>query len=172
MIPTCIPRTIAAASFFVLASAVLHSPHADAASMRTISVSATGVCDAPLPVYNVHLRRRPVALQNESDQSVFVSCTLPTDVMGDSNSGSVVVGFKSFAGAATVSCTMVSGTSGAQVFYVPRDQAIAANGRAGITWLQVNKWSNSGTYAFSCNLPAGVAMETITYTQTDSGGRV
>lgn len=165
-------RVLAAAGIGLCLSVALHSPAAGAATQRTINLSATSVCEAPLPTFNVHLRKRPVAVQNESDRPVFVSCTLPTDGHGHWNSGSVEVTFASFDGAATVNCTMVSGTSGDQVFYVPQEVAVAANGRVTLAWTQINKWSYPGTYAFSCNLPPGVAMETISYTQTDTGGRL
>ena len=165
-------RVLAAAGIGLCLSAALHAPAAGAATQRTINLSATSVCEAPLPTFNVHLRKRPVAVQNESDRPVFVSCTLPTDGNGNANTGSVEVSFASFDSAATISCTMVSGTSGNQVFYVPQDVAIEANGRVSMLWTNINKWSYPGTYAFSCNLPPGVAMETISYTQTDSSGRL
>lgn len=172
MIATQIHRALAAAGTGLCLSLVLHSPVADAATQRTINLSATSVCEAPLPVYNVQLRKRPVAVQNESDSSVFVTCTLPTDDYGHSNTGTVEVTFASFDGAAAnIGCTMVSGTRGAQVFYVSQERSLAASGRVSMTWENINKWS-SGMYAFSCNLPSGVAMETITYTQTDTSGRV
>ncbi|MGY1458538.1 MULTISPECIES: hypothetical protein [unclassified Luteimonas] len=172
MIASPVHRALVAAGACVCLSMAVHSPAADAATQRTINLSATSVCEAPLPVFNVHLRKRPVAVQNESDRPVFVSCTLPTDSAGQSNTGSVRVSFATFGEAATISCTMVSGTRGAQVFYVPEERALAANGRVVMDWNDINKWSTSGTYAFSCNLPPGVVMETITYTQTDTGGRL
>jgi len=172
MIATHVQRALAAAGTGLCLSMALHSPVADAATQRTINLSATSVCEAPLPVFNVHLRKRPVAVQNESDSPVFVTCTLPTDNAGHSNTGTVEVTFASFDGAvSTIGCTMVSGTRGAQVFYVPGEVLLPASGRVALVWENVNKWT-SGMYAFSCNLPPGVAMETITYTQTDTGGRV
>lgn len=169
---TTVPTALLAAATCACLSIALHSPDAAAATQRTINLSATSVCEAPLPVFNVHLRKRPVAVQNESDRPVFVSCTLPTDSAGQSTTGSVRVSFASFGEAATISCTMVSGTTDPQVFYVPQERALAADGRVVMDWNNVNKWSTSGTYSFSCNLPPGVAMETITYTQTDTSGRV
>lgn len=172
MKPVSIPRALACAGLCIVATAILTPGEALAAVTRTVNVSSTGVCDAPLPVYNDHLRRRPVAVQNESSEPVFVSCTLPTDTLGARSTGSVRVSFKSTAGAATVNCTMVSGTRGAQVMYVPKGQALAAGSRATLEWTAIDKWSSSGTYSFSCTLPPGVAMETISHTQTDSAGRL
>ncbi|MEN1928882.1 hypothetical protein WCE37_07775 [Luteimonas sp. MJ250] len=172
MIDRRFPRALASAGLCVFVSLLLQPVDASAATTRTINVSATGICDAPLPHFNVNLRRRPVAVQNQGAQPVFVSCTLATDDYGQSTTGAVRVTFKSSGDAASVSCTMVSGTRDAQVFYVGAEQAIPAGGRASVAWQQINKWSTSGTYSFNCHLPPGVAMETVTYTQTDSAGRL
>jgi hypothetical protein len=164
------PRAFARAGLCVLAVAALHAPTVLAAE-RTINVSATGICDAPLPVFNAELRRRPVAVQNESTRPVFVTCTLPTDREGQSATGKVRVGFRASGPAATISCTMVSGTD-AVTYYVVEDVQIAGGGQASVFWEDIDKWSSSGTYSFSCNLPAGVAMDTISYTQTGIQGRI
>jgi hypothetical protein len=165
MIPSNPARALAAAGGFALVFAVLHAPAvAQNFKARTINVSATSICEAPLPTYNVQLRKRPVAVQNESNEAVFISCTLPADGVGFSQGASVRVNFRASGAGATVACTMVSGID-SSLDYVPREQAIPAGGVAFIQWDAINKRTNAGTYALSCLLPAGVAMETISHTQ-------
>jgi hypothetical protein len=165
MIPSSSRRGLAAAGACALAFAGLHAPaFSQSFAARTINVSATSICDAPLPVYNVQLRKRPVAVQNESTEAVFVTCTLPADFVGFSQAASVRVDFQALGAGATIACTMVSGIDTA-LNYVTREQAVPGGGTASIQWDAIDKRTNAGTYAFNCLLPAGVAMETISHTQ-------
>lgn len=139
---------------------------AEAAEVRAVSISPVANCEAPLPVFNATLRKRPVAIANEGASRIFVSCTLMSDTMGQ-DKGSITVSFASNGPSGRVDCTLVAGGTITQD-YLAGSVDVPAGGRARLYWDQVSKRNPAGSYAFSCVLPPDLEMSTITFAQFDN----
>lgn len=164
-------RTPVAASLaLAVLAAVSHAPGAAAAEIRAISVSPTAICEAPLPVFNATLRKRPVAIANEGTAGIYVSCTLMTDGIGEYQ-GWISVSFRSAGPAANVPCTLVAGGTITQDF-IPGSVNVPAGATRRLEWGEAHKRDPSGSYAFSCLLPAGIEMSTITFAQISHSNRL
>ncbi|MGY0651961.1 hypothetical protein ACW7GZ_08860 [Luteimonas sp. A537] len=164
-------RMSAAASCALALFVVLHASAASAATERVQRVSATAVCEAPLPVFDTTLRKRPIGINNEGGASVFVSCSLPADSAAPPGGASVSARFAMIGGAVpvTVECQLVAGTPDA-LTYTAGSIVVPAAGSAWLTWNGVDKGAASGTLNFSCNLPPRVDLSTIMYREVDAAG--
>lgn len=89
--------------------AALPVPKAQAAvNMVVYQQPAVGNCEAPLPVYDAHLRKRPGGILNEGTTPIYVACGMASDPLADidgvwvtfTNRGSVEQAVK---------CTLVTG---------------------------------------------------------------
>ena len=146
-------------------------PTARAAEYRDVSISPVMNCEAPLPVFNATLRKRPVAIANEGTTGIYVSCTLQSDSLAAATRGWISVGFASNRPSARVECTLVAGDT-ITVDYHAGAVDVAAGGRARLYWDEVSRRNTGGSYAFSCVLPPGVEMSTITFSQFDNANRL
>lgn len=164
-------RMSAAASCALGLFAMLHAPAASAATERVQRVSATAVCEAPLPVFDTTLRKRPIGITNQGGPSVFVSCSLPADSAAPPGGASVSARFAMIGEAppVTVQCQLVAGTADAPT-YTAGSIVVPAAGSAWLTWNGVDKGTASATLNFSCHLPSGVDLSTIMYREVDAAG--
>jgi len=164
-------RTPAMATCALALAALLHAPDSQAATERVQRISATAVCEAPLPVFDVTLRKRPLGIGNEGTTPIFVSCALPADSVAPPGGASVSVrlAMLSNAPATTVNCNLVAGTPD-NLSYTAGSTVVPSGGTAWLTWNNVHKGSARGTLNFSCNLPPQVDLGTIMYREVDAGG--
>ena len=100
----------------VAAVLVLAASHPASAgyNYRSIRQKAVASCQAPLPVYDKQLRKRPGGIVNESSVPVYVACGLPTNVFADTRQ--VDVQFTNLSNTpVTIVCTLATGdnTAGA-----------------------------------------------------------
>ena len=155
---------------FVVASAAVH---ADTRLRRHLQ-NGSGVCQAALPAVEGLVRKRPLAIQNESDGTAFVSCSL----VGPSDFGTGVsvaeIGLINNSGSvAMATCTLVSGIANGANEYFTRTVSVPTTGWRNLGWTSVG--DNGGenfdlAVNASCNLPAGVGISyTITYYNEDIG---
>lgn len=133
------------------------------ANFRAIYISAIAVCEAPLPIYDATLRKRPLGIVNEGTDAIFISCSMPGDFLATATAGRVELKFKSFTPAtATVSCTLIAGQrfSGATHTYTGQT-TITGNGQGLVGFSAIDKGSALGHYNFSCNLPPGIEFSSL-----------
>lgn len=166
-------RGIAITSFAAALGIMLGLPGAaTAATVRVHSYSATAVCEAPLPTYDATLRKRPLGIANEGLATIFISCSLPSDVVGDTATSTVFVYFQSMGSGGTVSCNLVAGSRPYGTSSVGGTAVIAAGSAGYLQWSNVNKVSAYGSFNFSCNLPRNIEMNLITVMQQDAGNEL
>lgn len=166
------PRAGMLAAFAAATMSIAASPAADAATVRSHLIASTAICEAPLPQYGLPLSKGPFAITNQGTASVFLSCALPTDSYGGTQSGSVAVVVRAGASAGTVSCTMASGHNQWGVHYQTTTITVAANGSGTVSWVNVNKEESDGTYAFSCVLPPGYKLEAVSLREESIAGNL
>lgn len=161
-LPAVVPCVLALA-------ALLPAQDGRAATERVQRTSATAACEAPLPVYDTTLRKRPVGILNEGRDPVFVSCSLPADSAAGPGGATISVRFAMSGGApaTSVQCQLVTGTPDNLVF-TAGSTTVAAAGGTWLTWNGVDKRAATGTINFSCNLPSKVDMTTIMYRETSA----
>lgn len=166
-------RPPAGAAIALALAAVLHVPEGRAATERVQRVSATAACEAPLPVFDATLRKRPIGIGNEGTTSIFVSCSLPADSAAPPGGATVSVRLAMRGGgpATTVNCQLVTGTPD-NLSYTAGSAVVPAAGAAWLTWNNVHKGAASGTLNFSCNVPPMVDLGTILYRETDPGDQL
>lgn len=167
--PSHIRKPAVAACALALA-ALLHAPEGSAATERVQRISATAVCEAPLPVFDLTLRKRPIGIGNEGTTPIFVSCSLPADTVAPPGGATVSVrlAMLSTTAPATVNCNLVTGTPD-NLAYTAGSAVVPAGGTTWLTWDNVHKGAASGTLNFSCNLPPQVDLSTIMYREVDAG---
>lgn len=164
-------RMPAMATCALALGAMLHAPDSSAATERVQRISASAVCEAPLPVYDITLRKRPIGIGNEGTTTIFVSCALPTDAAAPPGGATVSVRLAMLADlpAATVTCQLVAGTPD-NLTFTAGTAVVQSSGAVWLTWNNVHKGSTAGTLNFSCNLPPRIDISTIMYREVDAGG--
>jgi hypothetical protein len=129
---------------------------------RVFVQNATGACQAALPVFDGHIRKRPLAVQNEGTAPAFVSCSfLDPTLLGSTGVTNVFLYADNNTGAPVVlACTLVTGFSNYYPTYYPK--SITMN--SGINLIIWDATDNAGnnfnnyTINVSCNLPAGTGL--------------
>lgn len=84
-------KTTVGASVLAAATAGVASTASAATALREKVSNATGVCQAALPAFDGLVRKRPLAVQNESTGHAFVTCSLTTDTIVSGGSGTEVL---------------------------------------------------------------------------------
>jgi hypothetical protein len=164
-------RNPAVAACALALATLFHAPEGSAATERVQRISATAVCEAPLPVFDLPLRKRPIGIGNEGTTAIFVSCALPADAVAAPGGATVSVrlAMLSTTAAATVNCQLVTGTTDA-LSYTAGSAVVPAGGATWLTWDNIDKGAAGGTLNFLCNLPPRVDLSTIVYREVDAGG--
>ncbi len=145
-----------------------------ATEIRQFRSTPTSLCQTALPAYEVEVRKRPLALQNEGSGDVFVTCALIGQWSQVGEITHVTLSFRSAGNAAaTVSCTGVTGTgnAGQTNLYVTKSVSLP-NGNA-VGWDGNDFDADDGTipslyFSVSCKLPPGVGI-TSTFIQFTEG---
>jgi hypothetical protein len=105
--------------------------------------NAVDVCQGSLPTYDTSLRKRPLAISNEGDQTAFISCSIRVPLGslegGGTNVTTVVVLLTNRGSEAqSVPCTLVDGVAGPfptfPAVYLPKTAQIQPGGFAPIYW--------------------------------------
>lgn len=165
------PPVLAAACVLGLLAG-LQPTDARAASQRARHIRPSGICEAPLPVYDAYLRKSPQAVTNTGDETVFVNCAMPADPVGDLGSAWVEVRIQSTVAANTsVTCTLVTGNADAPV-YDAFSRPLAPYGNNWFTWAGLDKLSIDGLFAVMCALPPGVQLTGLYAKESDSAGGI
>ena len=128
--------------------------------LSTTGTGPVGNCQAALPVYEGQIRKRPLAVVNESAEPAFVTCALSGEEVSlnvqsfgtrISNGSDVAV---------TVSCTAVVGDELATASYIPKNITLSPGSAGNLTWTGADAGGllTSKSIALSCNLPPFAAL--------------
>lgn len=136
---------------------------------RSFVQNASGTCQAALPSFEGLVRKRPLALQNESGSTAFVSCSLVGTHFGPGYSARVVdivfAGLINNTDASIeVTCTLVDGLAKlTPSTFIPQTAIVPANGWVELSW---DAADNGGSrFVFSANVQCALPFGTgISYT--------
>ena len=148
-------------------AAVMAVPQAQAATSRIIYVTATNACQPATPLELGGLRFRPLGIYNNKPDSIYISCSLDTEFVGDQATSDIRIWFNNSTGAtATVSCTAQGGSRQAGVNNYPGSVDLPAGITGTLDFVDIDRVSTSyTTLNISCLLPSGVEMGTIRLNQ-------
>lgn len=114
-------------------------------------------CQAALPNFEGSIRKRPLAVQNESSVNAFVTCAMKGTAGARAINQEVRVRLINIADAPrSVTCTLVDGRNPAlsDPIYIAKSTTVAAGGSSEITWQPADNGGNNFIYpALSCGLP-------------------
>lgn len=135
--------------------------------------NGSGACQPSLPAFEGLVRKRPLAIQNESVGSAFVSCSM----VGHSTVGfgvdQVFVGLiNNSASPTSVTCTLVDGVANGTNRYITKTISVPTEDWVQIGWTGADIGGNRYQLSVnaSCNLPAGTGISyTIVYYEEDVG---
>ena len=147
--------------------------NADAKTIRAHFITATAACAGPIPSSDGALRRSPLGIRNQGTSNVFISCSVPTDFVGDMNAGFVEASFANFGATdVTVNCTLTAGNREYGFGSVAGWTTVTAGSNGSLYWLDIDKVDYWGSQNFSCILPPNVELNTIQYRETDTGNEL
>lgn len=131
----------------------------------------TARCQGALPVFDTNIRKRPLAVQNESSTNAFVTCSFEFDAANaEGNSAALVDTFfvNRTGTPVDVTCTAVSGFDTGTNEYVavtatvpvPTPSDPNADDQGNIFWTDADFTNGlgDGLISISCNLPAGIGI--------------
>jgi len=151
---------LAAAS--AMAAALIGGDAGAVLRTRSWYANATSYCQSALPVFDGNIRKRPLAVQNESRTSAFVTCSFAAQNTGlDSVT---VFAFNGGDATASFKCTGVTGGAGSvSNQYVAKTVSIPTSTRNGLAWVPADFGNGavipgSGYFSVSCVLPPGVGI--------------
>lgn len=163
------PALVAASACVLGLVAGLHVPAAEAYNTRARYFRPSGICEAPLPVYDMHLRKAPMRVDNIGNEAIFINCAVPTDPVGDIGAAWFEVHFRSSTTAARrVDCTLVTGTADAPVFDT-KTVTLLPNANSWLTWHAIDKGGADGLLAIQCVLPPGIQLTHLYAREYDAG---
>lgn len=154
-------------ALMLLLVASWHSPNAQAAVNTVVyEQPAVGNCEAPLPVYDAHLRKRPGGILNEGTTSIYVTCGMVDDPLAD-----IIGVWVTFTNRKsvrqTVKCTLVTGQPYAtsqfysmQASVDPAPMIIAQPMVFVASEFHTDGAPFQSPQALSCVLPPGMEMNT------------
>jgi hypothetical protein len=152
-------------SSLVVAALAMADAQADNVG-RFLQANATSHCQTALPVFDGNVRKRPLAVQNEGDGDVFVTCSFT----GQATTLAQVHVFLSNADTSQqipVSCTAVTGHRRQANEYVTKATVVQG-------YLGQLVWGNedfegtpsgipgSGLFSVTCKLPPGIGIGNAT----------
>ena len=143
--------------FIVAVAAVLTVPMARAAEYQTM---AAGACKSALPAFDSNIRSRPLAVQNEGDSVVFVTCAQQGNLDAKPTQLAINIVNNSEA-VAVVNCTLVSGSL-SPIYYV-----VSVTSLPGYDALAVVRPTapattfTSSNASWSCALPPGTGISRV-----------
>ncbi|GAB3734863.1 hypothetical protein GCM10028862_18200 [Luteimonas pelagia] len=160
-------QAILSASMMCLVGAALVPGDAAAHTSRTYYVAATSVCQPATPLQLGGLRYRPLGIYNNKPESIYVSCSLQTDLAGDRMTNDLRIYFSNTTDAPVeVTCTAQGGGRQAGVKNYPGSVSVNVGQTTGLSFVGMSKVATADTHInISCLLPAGVEMGTIRWVQ-------
>ncbi|MEP6633953.1 MAG: hypothetical protein ABJA62_07055 [Luteimonas sp.] len=145
-----------------LGSAVTPQQAGAVVTSRVGGGNAANFCQSSLPVFDVQIRKRPLAVQNEGTTSAFVTCAFNSF----SQTQYVAVFFNSTTGSpTTLTCTGISGTNDGAAKYVLKDIPLAGNGTQNkVLWSAADfggEFTGGGEFGILCNLPPKMGINNV-----------
>jgi len=164
--------SVLALSGFILATGSVAATNAFAATNpRVLYGNSASICQGALPSFDTAIRKRPLAVQNESASTVFVTCAfLSQGALGAStnNPTQVTLWFNTNSGADTViNCTGVSGFHTSPNQFIVKAITAPASGARTVAFWNAADFDGapanfpSGAFSVSCSLPAGAAIDDV-----------
>lgn len=139
---------------------------------RVFSSNPAGRCQAALPAFEGHIRKRPLAIQNEGNATAFVTCAFRSQVYA-TELQAFTLAFASFDGAThSVSCTGITGYNSGTNQYVVKTATVPATGQSALSWIPADFGGafNYNLLSVSCSLQPGVGInQTIVNLREDVG---
>ncbi len=130
---------------------------------RHIVANATSHCQTALPVFDGNVRKRPLAVQNEGDGDVFVTCSFTGQAIGLVQVRLYLSNANPPSQQIPVSCTAVTGHRRQANEYVTKTTVVQG-------YLGQLLWNNEdfvgtpnsipglGLFSVSCKLPPGIGI--------------
>src|SRR5688500_5965365 len=141
-------------TLIVLAFLALVSFAAAATENRFIETNgnAAGPCEVALPQFEPLVRQRPLAIVNESDSTVFISCAFeaPTNSHGRVYFAAIAKNYS--LQYKYLTCTGIVGSDNGGAEYEVKTIAINPGGRAQVTW-EVPEEAKQSNTSFQCAVP-------------------
>lgn len=129
-------------------------------------VNAVGACAGALPTHEMALRKRPTGIRNESEQAVFVSCSLPDDISFEAYDVLAVYLRDPRMEDGVLSCTLVNGSIlGDTSTYDTRTSETIRDDKHLVVWVAQKVYGDPVFFApslnVSCLLPPGSELGMI-----------
>lgn len=144
----------AIATLFII-TAIASPAHASDVQQKEDG-NAASICHPAMPVYDAHIRKRPLAVVNEGDFDGYVTCAFraPTNSYGQESFGLVLRNQST--SPKTVTCTAVIGVDDGAARHRIKDTTLAAGQRKLVSWTY--QADNGGdriqtNTSVSCRLP-------------------
>jgi len=126
------------------------------------SANAVSYCQAALPVFDVQLRKRPLAVVNEGDASAFVTCAFTRHGNSDSILTLLMFAQNTGANSQDLTCTLVAGVAGAaDNQLVVKTVTLPPGQPRQISWTGGDFSGGvvpDTQYSMSCSLPPGIGL--------------
>jgi hypothetical protein len=155
---------IGMASLVVAVASVMAAPAYAAVEVNEVGANAVSHCQGNLPASETTLRKRPLALQNESTTGAFVTCSFSTqydsDDIGEIGYFGVFLNNNS-AAAKSVTCTAVAGfDSNTTNVFINKTVVVPAGGEGEMFFEAADNGGNGyfPLVNLSCNLPGGTGI--------------
>ncbi|MGY0610834.1 hypothetical protein [Luteimonas sp. A501] len=128
--------------------------------LTTTGTGPVGNCQAALPAFEGLIRKRPLAVVNESDAPAFVTCALANEEVSLNVMSFSTRVSNGSAGPVTVTCTAVVGDELATASYIPKSITLASGAAGNLTWSGADAGGllTSKSIALSCRLPSMAAL--------------
>lgn len=154
-------RLAAVALAFSIAMTVAWSARG-AIVIRSERLLAAENCQAALPSFDGRIRKRPLAVQNESGATAFVTCAMKGTLAVQAINQEVRVWLINNGGAArNITCTLVDGRNLglSDPIFLTKSTTVATADSSEIVWLPADNGGNAFLYpALSCGLPPGTGI--------------
>lgn len=134
---------------------------------HTYAASPVARCQGSLPVFESLLRKRPLAIQNDSSEPTWIACGFELDAYNADTGGAVMVDafFTNYSDTAvTLTCSGVTGFEGGANEYVSLSVEIpphTGNEDGNLFWFEDDfegGGMGTGLISINCRLPAGVGI--------------
>jgi hypothetical protein len=142
-----------------------------ALSPRQIATHPTNICQSALPAYDVNVRKRPLAVQNEGSSPVFVTCSYPSGEGRSETRMDVVTRVRQYLVNNNplcllfVQCTGVTGSAFSdENQYVTKGVLVPSQGSNYMIWRpddfagSPSTFPGFGLFSISCQLPPGAGL--------------
>lgn len=135
---------------------------------RHLTVNGSGACQSSLPVFDVQIRKRPLAVQNEGTKAAFISCSYYS--VGPYGLTLGVTGVRVYVASNdglndTVTCTGVNGYNDGNAQYVVKSVDVPSSGAQVVMEWNPSDFVNPlgptlpySNFNINCNLNPGTGI--------------